>query len=156
MQSETSNATRGAATTKFASDGVAAAAHDPVIAAALAARARLDAAFAAQDAEATAALFAKDLIVNTPGNQVARLETVMGFFKAGRMHYESVDETFEALEARGDQVVMMGEEVVRPKGTSPNPNAGKTVRRRFTDVWRKESDGQWRLTIRQATITSVE
>jgi ketosteroid isomerase-like protein len=49
---------------------------------------------------------------------------------------------------------MMGEEVVKPKETAPH--AGKTVRRRSTDVWRKESDGQWRLTIRQATITSVE
>jgi hypothetical protein len=40
--------------TKFASDEVAVIAKNPTIAAALAARARLDAAFAAQDAEATA------------------------------------------------------------------------------------------------------
>jgi ketosteroid isomerase-like protein len=138
----------------FQSDEVAATARNPEIAAALAARARLDAAFAAQDAEETAALFARDLIVNAPSNRVARRDAVMGFFKAGRMDYESVTETIEALEARGDYVVMMGEEVVKPSETAPNP--GKTVRRRFTDVWRKESDGQWRLTIRQATITSVE
>jgi hypothetical protein len=31
-----------------------------------------------------AALFAEDLVVNTPGNQVAR----RGFFKAGRMNYD--------------------------------------------------------------------
>ena len=68
-----------------------------MIAAALAARARLDAAFAAQDVEATTAVSAKDLIVNTPANRVARLETVIGFFKAGRMNYESVDVTIEAL-----------------------------------------------------------
>lgn len=139
---------------KFATDEVAAAAQNPVIAAALAARAQLDAAFAAQDVEAVAAVAAKDLIVNTPANRVARLETVLGFFKAGRMNYESADETIEALDLRGDQVVIMGEEVVRPKETAAN--AGKTVRRRFTDVWRKESDGKWRLTIRQATITAVE
>jgi len=140
--------------TKFASDEVAAAAQDPVIAAALVARARLDAAFAAQDVEATTAVSAKDLIVNTPANRVARLETVIGFFKAGRMNYESADTTIEAVDARGDHVVIMGEEVVKPKETAAH--AGKTVRRRFTDVWRKDADGQWRLTIRQATITSVE
>lgn len=140
--------------TRYASDDVAAAAQNPVIAAALAARARLDAAFAAQDVEAVAAASAADLVVNTPANRVARRETVIGFFKAGRMNYESADVTIEDLDARGDHVVIMGEEVVKPKETAPN--AGKTVRRRFTDVWRKESDGQWRLTIRQATITSVE
>lgn len=140
--------------TKFASEEVAAAAADPVIAAALAARARLDAAFAAQDVDGAEAVSAKDLIVNTPANRVARLETVIGFFRAGRMNYESVDVTIEGLDAREDHVVLMGEEVVRPKETAPN--AGKTVRRRFTDVWRKESDGEWRLTIRHATIVSVD
>jgi ketosteroid isomerase-like protein len=139
---------------KFASDEVAAAARDPVIAAALAARARLDEAFAAQDADATAALSAKDLIVNSPVNRVVRLETVLGFFKAGRMDYESADTTIEGVDGRGDHVVVMGEEVVKPKATAPN--AGKTVRRRFTDVWRKESDGEWRLTVRHATITSID
>ncbi len=139
---------------KFASDEVAAAAGNPVVAEALAARRKLDEAFAAQDIEAVAALSAKDLVVNTPANRVARLETVLGFFKAGRMNYESAEETIEAFDARGDQVVLMGEEVVRPRDTAPN--AGKTVRRRFTDVWRREPDGKWRLTIRQATITSVE
>ena len=97
---------------------------------------------------------AKDLIVNTPANRVARLEQVLGFFRAGRMNYESADTTIEALDTRKDQVVIMGEEVVKPRDTAAN--AGKTVRRRFTDVWRKDSDGKWRLTIRQATITSVE
>jgi ketosteroid isomerase-like protein len=140
--------------TKFASDEVAAAAEEPTIAAALAARARLDAAFAAQDVEGVMAVSAKDLVVNTPANRVARLETVIGFFRAGRMNYESVDVTIEGLDAREGHVVIMGEEVVRPKESAPN--AGKTVRRRFTDVWRKDPDGQWRLTIRHATITSVE
>ena len=139
---------------KFASDEVAAAAKGPVAAEALAARQELDAAFAAQDVDAVSALCAKDLVVNTPANRVARLEQVLGFFKAGRMNYESVDVTIEALDARVDQVVIMGEEVVKPRDTAPN--AGKTVGRRYTDVWRRESDGRWRLTIRQATITSVE
>ena len=141
--------------TRFSSDEVAAAAKDPVIAAALAARARLDAAFAAQDVEGVTAVSAQDLIVNTPATQVSRLETVLGFFRAGRMNYESFELVIEGLDARGDHVVIMGEEMVKPKEGAPNPHAGKTVRRRFTDVWRKDPDGEWRLTIRHATITSV-
>ena len=131
---------------KFASDEVAAAAKGPVAAEAMAARQQLDVAFAAQDVDAVSALCAKDLVVNTPANRVARLDQVLGFFKAGRMNYESGDETIEALDVRGDHVVIMGEEVVKPRDTAAN--AGKTVRRRFTDVWRKESGGKWRLTIR--------
>ena len=140
--------------TTFASEDVATAAKDPVIAAALAARARLDAGFAAQDVEAVAALSARDLIVNSPANMVVRLDTVLDFFRAGRMNYHSVDVRIEAVDARGDHVVLMGEEIVKPKEGAPN--AGKTVRRRFTDVWRRDSDGAWRLTIRHATVTSVE
>jgi len=139
---------------KFASDEVAAAARNPVVAEALAARGKLDDAFAAQDVDAVAEFFAEDLLVNSPANQVSRRETVLGFFKAGRMNYESAEETFEAIEARGDQVVMMGAEVIRPRDGAAN--AGKIVRRRFTDVWRREPDGRWQLTIRQATIIAVE
>jgi ketosteroid isomerase-like protein len=139
---------------KFASDGVAAAAKDPAAAAALAARGQLDDAFAAQDIERVSALFASDLIVNTPRNRVARREQVLGFFREGRLNYESAEATLEALDVRGDQVVLMGEEVVKPRGAAAN--AGKTVHRRFTDVWRRGPDGKWLLTIRQATITSVD
>ena len=34
------------------------------------------------------------------------------------------------------------------------PNAKKTVKRRFTNIWMKEKD-IWKLTVRQATIISV-
>jgi hypothetical protein len=34
-------------------------------------------------------------------------------------------------------------------------NPGKKVRRRYTDVWIKDENG-WKLTVRQATIVSVE
>jgi ketosteroid isomerase-like protein len=142
------------AVTKFASDEVASTARGPVAAEALAARAKLDAAFAAQDIDAVAALCAKDLVVNTPANRVASRDQVLGFFRAGRMNYESADVTIEAVDVREDHVVIMGEEVVTPRDTAAN--AGKTVRRRFTDVWRRQPDGGWRLSIRQATITSVE
>jgi ketosteroid isomerase-like protein len=139
---------------RFASDEAAAAAEQPGAAEALAARAALDAAFAAQDVDAVASVCTPDLVVNTPGNRVARLEQVLGFFRAGLMNYEEAEETIELVEPRGDLVVIMGAEVVRPRETASH--AGKTVHRRFTDIWRKEPDGAWRLTIRQGTITSVE
>lgn len=70
------------------------------------------------------------------------------------MNYESLDVTIEGVDRRGDHVVLMGEEAVTPKDGVPN--AGKTVRRRFTDVWRKDPDVEWRLTIRHSTIVAVD
>ena len=138
---------------KFATEEVIAAARHPKAAEALAARVRLDEAFAAQDLTRVAELSSKDLIVNSPRNSVSKREEVLDLFRAGRMNYESADETIEALSVTEDQVVLMGEEIIHPQGSAPN--AGKTVTRRFTDVWRREADGQWRLAARQATIVSI-
>lgn len=139
--------------TTFLSDEIAATANGPGAAEALRARAALDDAFAEQDADRVAAFCAADLVVNTPANLVARREQVLVFFRAGRMSYESMDTMIEAVDVRADQVVFMGYEVVKPRETAMNP--GKTVSRRFTDVWRRDPDGEWRITVRQATITSV-
>lgn len=69
------------AMTNFASDEVRIAAKTGVAAEALAARGKLDQAFAAQDLDSVSALCAKDLIVNTPANRVARLDQVLGLFR---------------------------------------------------------------------------
>lgn len=61
-------------TMKCASDEAAVAARSPVVGDALAARVKLGEAFASQDIEGGSALLAKDLVVNTPGNRVAREE----------------------------------------------------------------------------------
>ena len=139
--------------TEFTSNDVAAAAAQPAIAGVFAARTKLDEAFAAQDVDAVASLFTEDLVVNTPANRVARKQQVLGFFRAGRMNYEAADTTIELLDAREGHVVIMGEEILKPGRTAPGVD---TIKRRFTDVWRKEPDQTWRLTIRQATITSTQ
>ena len=46
----------------------------------------------------------------------------------------------------------MGKEVLVPQGSSQN--AGKTITRRFTNIWMKEKDA-WKLVARQATIVSI-
>jgi ketosteroid isomerase-like protein len=140
-------------TEKFATEEVAEATKDPAIAAVLAARRAGVAAALTHDSDAWTAGLAADLVVNTPGNAVARREGVLRFFEAGRISYDSADSIIEFAEARGNLVVLMGEEVVTPRDATPH--SGQTVHRRFTDVWRKDDDGVWRLTIRQATNTSV-
>jgi hypothetical protein len=51
----------------------------------------------------------------------------------------------------GNIVLLMGDERVVPKGSTPL--AGKEVRRRFTDIW-KMASGRWVLAARQATIVA--
>jgi len=138
---------------KFATEELAEAAKDSAITAVLAARRAGGAAALTHDADAWAAGLAADLVVNTPGNAIARREGVIRFFQAGMISYDSADSIIEFAEARGNLVVLMGEEVVTPKDATRH--AGQTVHRRFTDVWRKDDDGVWRLTIRQATNVSV-
>jgi hypothetical protein len=46
----------------------------------------------------------------------------------------------------------MGLETLIPRGEAKN--AGKTVKRRFTNIWMKQNE-VWKMTARQATIISV-
>jgi hypothetical protein len=128
-------------------------ANDPAVAEALKAANRIDAAVLAQDADAFETLLASGLVVNSPRNVVSLREQTLGAFRAGTIRYSAYERKIEFAGVRGDGVVVMGEETVKPIGNAPH--AGKTVRRRFTDIWRKE-DGAWRLSVRQATIISIE
>jgi len=109
---------------------------------------------ASSDFDAMAAVFAPDLVVNSPINMVVTREHVLARMRSGQIAYESTfTRTIDFAGVRGDAVVVMGKEVVVPVGNAPA--AGKTVHRRFTDIWRNY-DGAWRLAIRQATITSAQ
>ena len=129
-------------------------ASDPRIIAVLDARSRLAVAMLAADLTAIEALMAPDLVVNAPINKVVDRTNIVDRLKAGQLSYQSdfVD-NIEFVGVRGDFVVIMSEEIVRPIANTPN--AGKIVRRRSTDIWR-EVDGAWRLAVRQATVTSAE
>lgn len=134
-------------------DTVRAAAADPAIAAALAAMDRVDAAILARDEAGFTGALAADVAVNNPGNVVATGAMVAKTYQAGRIDYASYDRLIEHVARQpSGEVVAMGWETVVPRNLAPN--AGKTVRRRFTDVWRNDG-GTWKLAIRQATIVEV-
>ena len=129
-------------------------ASDPRILAALAARKRLGEVMRALDIAGIEALMAPDILVNAPINKVVDRKNIVGRLKANQISYETEAlETIDFVGMRGDMVVIMGEEVLRPNKAAPY--AGKTEYRRSTDVW-KPFDGVWKLWIRQATITKVE
>ena len=106
----------------------------------------------ADDADAFAAAFAPDCLVHAPNNQINSAGDSVALMRAGIIAYSVFERSIERRARLGDFVVTMGEETLVPKGKAPN--AGKTVRRRFTDVWGRD-DGAWKLKLRQATVISV-
>jgi ketosteroid isomerase-like protein len=104
------------------------------------------------DADAFGAFFAPDCLVHAPNNKINTAADSIALMRAGVIAYSSFEHRVEHRARLGDYVVTMGEETLVPKGSAPN--AGKTVRRRFTDIWGKV-DGKWLLKLRQATIIGV-
>jgi len=92
-------------------------------------------------------LWAKDFTVNTPNNDVS--DGTRGRVRTGQISYTSFVRVAEAVLVRGDVVIVMGRETVVPK--APTPNAGKTIQRRYTNIWMKR-DGEWHLSARHANV----
>ncbi|WP_164976206.1 nuclear transport factor 2 family protein [Oleiharenicola lentus] len=126
---------------------------DPRIIAVIANRDRLNAALRTGDASVVDGLLASDFVVNAPIGQVVDRANLLGRIRTGEVRQEETVLNLKFAGVRGNLVVLMGEEIVRPAALMPN--AGSTVRRRFTDVWR-EDGGTWKLAIRQATIVAVD
>ena len=136
------------------SDAVREAAKQPDIAAVLAAMARLETATMTGDKDGFLALMADDVLVNSPFNNVADKALVTQRMRGGVIDYVSFDRIIDSISLRkSGEVAAMGEEVIRPRGAAQH--AGKTVHRRFTDIWRNDG-GTWKLVLRQATIFKVE
>ena len=122
---------------------------DDKIAAVMRAVEKVDAALIADEYAVFAAALAPELVVNNPVNVVAQRGVVAQLNADGKISYSQYERLIEHASLRGDMVLLMGEEIVVPKGH--NPLAGQTVHRRFTELWRPEGE-KWLLSARQATI----
>jgi hypothetical protein len=125
---------------------------DPAVAEAFAASNAEVAAILAEDLTGFGHSLAADLIVNSPLGTINRRDDTLAAFGRGLIRYSSFERQIEYAGKLGEFVVMMGNEILAPKGNAPN--AGKIVHRRFTDIWRNEA-GVWRLVLRQATVAKV-
>lgn len=89
-------------------------------------------------------------VVNTPNNTVVPGDVILGMFQTGDIQYDRVEQRLEYAGSHGpDTVVLMGEEIVVPGAGLAN--AGEPIRRRFTDVFRREN-GEWRHDLRHSHI----
>jgi len=90
---------------------------------------------------------AKDYVVNNPFNQA--VDAIKGPIQAGSLSYSSFIREIERVLIHDNTVIVMGRETVVPKG--PSPDAGKTIHRRFTNIWMKTND-KWLLTACHASV----
>jgi hypothetical protein len=127
---------------------------DPAVQEVLELRRQGIAAMTSGAATAATERYSSTFVANTPGNAVVTGEDMSELFARGAVSYQSVEQRLDYAGSHGpDIVVLMGEEVVVPGPDARD--AGKRIRRRFTDVFRKEN-GEWRHDVRHANVISVE
>ncbi len=90
-------------------------------------------------------LWTKDFKVNNPFNEIDKADRI----RTGAVTYSSFIREPESILIHGDTVIVMGRETAIPKGNSPD--AGKTIKRRYTNIWMKRQ-GKWRLIARHASV----
>lgn len=103
-----------------------------------------------RDVAALGKLIAEDATTNHPTNKIVReREGIFELIRGGVINYSSFVREPEAFLFYKDMVVVMGHETIEPAGSAPG--AGRTVRRRYTNVWMKHK-GRWVLSVRHAHI----
>jgi ketosteroid isomerase-like protein len=90
-------------------------------------------------------IWTTDFKVNNPFNEIDKADRI----RTGAMTYSSFERVAETVLIHQNTVIVMGRETVVSKGDSPD--AGKTVNRRYTNIWMKRS-GKWRLIARHASV----
>jgi len=102
-------------------------------------------AFLERDIARLEELWSDQLVVNSPMNRVLEKRKVLELLDAGIIAHHTYDVEIELVRETDDTLVVMGSDRVTMKRDSP------VVRRRFTNVWRREN-GRWRMFARQASL----
>lgn len=97
-------------------------------------------------------LMSKNIVVQNPENAIVGFQQIMNRVRAGKINYASFERRIDNIAFVNSIAVVMGLETLVPQADTQH--AGKTVKRRFTNIWTKEN-GRWKLTARQATIISI-
>ena len=106
-----------------------------------------------QDSTIIQRINANESVVNAPNNAVVDKKMAMKALRLGYIHYSSYEQQIDTIKVIEDIGIVMGLEIMKPIGLTAN--AGKTVKRRFTDIWMYRNK-QWQIIARQATNISIE
>jgi ketosteroid isomerase-like protein len=108
-----------------------------------------------RDVETLKRLWSDRFAVNAPNNEVVigRQAVFDTFVHSGIINFSSYARHIEHIELDGGFAFIMGLETLVPKSDAPSAGlvAGQAVKRRFTNIWKKEA-GTWRLFARHANV----
>ena len=110
-------------------------------------------AFLKKDTITLLKLYSPNVVFNSPANKVETFREILAKIKRGGSDRESFERIIERITFADNIAIVMGNETIKPTGQAPN--AGKTVKRRYTDIWMK-METSWKLVARQSTIVSIE
>ena len=100
------------------------------------------------DVQALDTLLDDDVTVNHPTNRIVKeKKELLELIRQGVIRYTTFQRYPEKFLFFKDMVVVMGRETIVPAEGAPN--AGKTLQRRYTNMWMK-LDGRWKLVVRHA------
>lgn len=97
-------------------------------------------------------LLSPQIVVHNPENKIVKLDQMIERIRNGKINYSSFERIIEHVSFHDNIGIVMGKEILTPVGSAIN--SGKTVTRRFTNIWIKK-DQLWKLSVRQATIIAV-
>lgn len=98
-------------------------------------------------------IWSNEMVVNTPANRAGTVEGSKMQLRTGNLAYASFVRNIEKITFNENIALVMGEEIVKPQGQQLH--AGKTVTRRFTNIW-EQTSGSWQIIGRHATIIKIE
>jgi ketosteroid isomerase-like protein len=108
-----------------------------------------------RDIPALERLWSEQFVVNAPNNQVVvgRRAVLDTFVRAGVINFSTFERQIEFIRADGPFVIIMGLETVESLSDAPSASlvAGRTITRRFTNIWKNEGS-TWRLFARHANV----
>ena len=110
-------------------------------------------AFLKKDTATLFKIFSPNFVVNAPTNKITTLQDLKMLIQKGEVDMEVFERVTEKVTFTENIAIAMGNETLHPAGKMPN--TGKTVKRRYTNIWMKNGK-TWQLVARQATIISVE
>lgn len=98
-------------------------------------------------------LLSPHVIINGFANKFETLQDVLSRIGQEGNDMDYYDRIIEKVIFAHNTAIVMGNETIKPSGIAVN--AGKTVKRRFTNIWIPNKKS-WQLIARQSTIISIE
>ena len=94
-----------------------------------------------KDVAAQEQFYPEDFVVTNPFNMFIDKPQVMERIRSDIIKYSRYDRAFDAFRIYGDTAIVIGSETVVPTADANRADAGKTIHRRFTEVWLRRNGG---------------